>query len=373
MKSETIKTNSRVTTSAPPPRGPASSTPYTGAVRGWVVTALFVLAVFYTLYLTRGLTLPIVLALLLHFLLRPVVRALQRVRVPVHLASALVVSALLGALGYAGYALSEPVAQWVQKAPQVVQQLEHKLRPIKEKVQEVDKAAAQVEKITKVGPPRTATAQAHTISVRATVWAHAEPLLTGTVVMFFLLYFLLATGERLIQRVAGIAVTRAGAQRVLDITASVERNVSGYLGSVTLINAGLGACTAALTYAFGMPNPLLWGALAMVLNFIPYLGSMVTLSVLTVVALLTFDTLSRALLVPACFLLLATVEGQVVTPLVLGRRLALNPVVVFLGLIFWGWLWGPAGALLAVPVLVTLKIICEHVSPLAAWSALLGR
>lgn len=371
MKSETIK--SHTTVSGAPRRASRPLLARAGPVRGWVVTALFVLAVFYTLYLTRGLTLPIVLALLLHFLLHPVVRALRYVRFPVHLASALVVLLLLGSLGFAGYALSEPIAQWVQKSPQIVRQLERKLRPIKEKVEEVDKAAAQVEKITKPERPPTPTVQVRNTSVRAMVWAHIEPLLTGTVVMFFLLYFLLATGERLIQRIAEIATTRSGAARVLDIANAVEHNISGYLGSITLINAGLGAGTALIAYAFGMPNPLLWGAMAMLFNFVPYLGSMVTLSILTVVAVLTFESLSYALLVPAAFLLVATLEGQVVTPLVLGRRLALNPVVVFLGLIFWGWLWGPAGALLAVPILVALKIICDHVRPLAAWGTLLGR
>lgn len=205
------------------------------------------------------------------------------------------------------------------------------------------------------------------------MWAQIQPLLTGAVVMFFLLYFLLATGDRLLARIAALARTPAGGARLLDIVASVERNVSGYLASITLINVGLGVCTAAIAYLFDMPNPLLWGTIAALFNFIPYLGSMVTLAVLALVAVLTYDTLSQALLVPASFLLLATIEGQVVTPFVLGHRLSLSPIAVFLGLIFWGWLWGPAGALLAVPVLVTLKIVCDHLPPLSPVSALLGR
>lgn len=343
-------------------------------MRGWVVTALFVLAVFYTLYLTRELTLPVVLALLLHFLLRPVVRGLQRANVPARLGAALVVAALVSTLAGAGYVLSEPIAEWVQKAPQVAQQLERKLRPIKEKVEEVNKAAAQVERMTNVEASRTRTVQVqpHT-NVRAAVWAKVQPLLSGIVVMLFLLYFLLATGEQLIARVAELAGTREGSREIVEITNAVERSISRYLAAVTLINAGLGGVAALITWAFGMPNPLLWGAVAMLLNFIPYLGSTVTLAVLGVVALLTFDTLSNALLVPACFLVAATIEGQVITPYVLGARLSLDPIVVFLGLIFWLWLWGPAGALLAVPVLVTLKIVLDHVRPLAAWSALLTR
>jgi predicted PurR-regulated permease PerM len=332
-----------------------------------------VLAVFYTLYLTRALTLPIVLALLLSFLLRPLVRALGRAHVPIHLASGVVVLALLGGLATAGYLLSEPLAGWLQKSPQLVNQLERKLRPIKEKVQEVDKAAAQMEKITAPRQGGSPTVEVRTTSLRAYLWDRAEPLITGGMVMFFLLYFLLATGDRLIRRISELAATVEGHQRVIDIAHSVERNISRYLASVTLINAGLGICTAVLTYVLGMPNPLLWGALAMLLNYVPYLGAFVTLSILTLVALLTFDSTTYALLVPMSFLLLTSLEGQLITPLILGKRLALNPVVLFVGLIFWGWLWGPAGALLAVPLLMTLKIVGEHVPPLASASAILSR
>lgn len=373
MKSETIKKSGG---------DPASSSAHArrfahadaGPVRGWIVTALFVLAVFYTLYLTRDLTLPIVLALLLHFLLRPVVRALQRLYIPARLGAALVVGAVVAVIAVAGYVLSDPIAEWLQKAPQIAQQFEQKLRPIREKVEEVNKAAAQVEQMTNVEAPRTPTVQVRPpANVRIAVWAKVQPLLTGIVVMFFLLYFLLATGEQLIARFAKLAATREGAREIVDITDAVERTVSRYLVAVTLINAGLGTAAAVITWAFGMPNPLLWGVLAMLLNFIPYLGSTVTLAVLTVVAVLSFDTLSHAFWVPACFLVAATLEGQLITPYILGVRLALDPIVVFLGLIFWLWLWGPAGALLAVPVLVTMKIIFDHVPPLAAWSALLTR
>lgn len=342
-------------------------------VRGWVVTALFVLAVFYTLYLTRALILPIVLALLLSFLLRPLVRALQRVRVPVYLASGMVVLGLLGGLIAAGYLLSDPVAGWMQKSPQLVDQLERKLRPIQQKVQQVDKAAAQVEKIATPKGTAAPRVEVRPVSTRNYIWERAEPLLTGGMVMFFLLYFLLATGERLIQRISEVASTAEGQQRVTDIAYGVERNISRYLASVTLINAGLGVCTALIMYAFGMPNPLLWGALAMLLNYIPYLGAFVTLSILAIVALLSFDSLSYAMLVPASFLVLTSLEGQLITPLILGKRLALNPVALFIGLIFWGWLWGPAGALLAVPILMALKIVGDHVPPLAPASAILSR
>lgn len=342
-------------------------------VRGWIVTALFVLAVFYTLYLTRDLTLPIVLALLLALLLLPLVRWLRLLYVPGPLASALVVLTLLGGLGYAGFALSEPASAWLQKAPQIMSELERKLRPIRQKVAEVEKAAQQVERATRVERPRTPTVEVRGPSLRGMLLSHAQQLLAGGVVMFFLLYFLLATGDGLRARLASLAASDEGRANVLEIAHRVERAISSYLATVTLINAALGLLTGALMYALGMPNPMLWGALAALLNFIPYLGAMTTTVVLAVVALLTFDTVGRALLVPAAFLLLTSLEGQLVTPMLLGRRLSLNPIVIFLGLIFWAWLWGVAGALLAVPILVALKIACDHVRVLEPLGHVLGR
>jgi predicted PurR-regulated permease PerM len=354
-------------------RTAAESPPGDDRVRGWIVTALFLLAVFYTLYLTRELTLPIVLALLLALLLLPLVRWLRLLRVPAPLAAALVVFALLGGLSYVAFALSEPASAWLQKAPQIMGELERKLRPIKQKVEEVEKAARQVERATGSEQPRAATVAVRGSGLREMALARMQQLLGGGLVLFFLLYFLLSTGDALRARLAGLASSNEGRANVLEIAHRVERAISSYLSTVTLINATLGLLTALLMYLLGMPNPALWGALAALLNFIPYIGAFATTAVLAVVAMLTFDELARALLVPGCFLVLTSLEGQVVTPYLLGRQLELNPVVIFLGLIFWGWLWGVAGALLAVPILVALKIACDHVRLLEPLGHILGR
>jgi predicted PurR-regulated permease PerM len=340
----------------------------------WMLTALFVLAVFYTLYLTRDLTLPIVLAVLLNFLLRPVVRLLQRLHIPLFLASALVVLALLGGVIGAGYALADPASMWLQKAPQIMRDLERKLRPIREKVEEVNKAAQQVEKITNVDQNKPAqTVHVSGPSVRKIVLDSAQQLIERAIVLFFLLYFLLATGDAMLNRLVGLVSTRDAERNLLLMIDRIEQSVSRYLASITVICAIMGTLTALLMYVLGMPNPILWGTIAGFLNFIPYIGPMVMLVVLSIIALLTFDTVQHALLVPASYFALEALEGQLLTPMLLGRHLALNPILIFLGIIFWGWLWGPAGALLAVPILMTTKVICEHVCPLAKFNAVLGR
>lgn len=191
--------------------------------------------------------------------------------------------------------------------------------------------------------------------------------------MFFLLYFMLATGNSILARGLGLLRSASARQQAKDIGANVVHRISVYLGTMALINIAFGAATALLMYALGMPNPVLWGALAAVLNFVPYLGALVTVSILSIVALLSFDDLGQALLVPAAFLVLNQIEGDMLTPWLLGRRLSLNPLVVFLGLVFWAWLWGAVGAFLAVPIMVTVKEVCDNVERLAPIGRLLGR
>lgn len=337
------------------------------------LTALLVLAVFYTLYITRELTLPIVLAVLLAMVLTPAVRWLVRLHIPRALAAAVLVLGLLSGLIYGGYTLSEPASMWLQKAPQIMKDLERKLRPIQEKVEEVDKAAQQVEKITQAQQPRTPTVQIRGAGVRQYVLSQAQQLITSTLIMFFLLYFMLATGDRLVARSLWLFRSASVRARAKDIGAKVVHSISIYLGTMALINLTFGAATALLMYALGMPNPVLWGALAAILNFLPYLGALVTLSILSVVAILSFDDLGQALLVPAAFLVLNEMEGDMLTPWLLGRRLSLNPLAVFLGLVFWGWLWGAIGAFLAVPIMVTVKEVCDNIERLSPIGRLLAR
>lgn len=342
-------------------------------VRNGAITALLVLAVFYTLYITRELSLPIVLALLLALLLSPLVRGLTRLRLPRPLAAGVIVLSLLATTMYGFYALSEPASLWLQKSPQLLSELERKLRPIKEKVKEVDKAAEQVEKIARPNTPRNAVEVNERGGVRQLLLGGTQTLVTSLLIIFFLLYFLLATGDRLFRRLLDLMPSVSARKSALAAAHCIGRDVSTYLGTMALINLVFGAVIALTMYLLDMPNPMLWGVLAAGLNFVPYLGPMVMAAILTVVALLTFDGVGDALLVPAVFLVLNQIEGDLLTPWLLGHRLSLNPLTIFLGLIFWAWLWGAVGAFLAIPILVTVKAICDNVDQLAPVAALLGR
>jgi predicted PurR-regulated permease PerM len=161
-------------------------------------------------------------------------------------------------------------------------------------------------------------------------------------------------------------------KRAVDIARQIETEVSRYLITITLINVGLGLAVWGAMALVHVPNPLLWGVVAAILNFIPFLGPLTMICLLAMVGFLTFPDLPHALIAPGAFVGLHVLESYLVTPTIVGRRLTLNPVVVFLGLIFWGWLWGIAGAILAVPIMMVLKIICEHSEPLAPIGEFLG-
>jgi len=341
-------------------------------VRSMALNGLFILAAFYTLYLARSFFLPIVLAALLSFLLTPVVRGLKKLHIPGGVAAAIVVLGLLAALGLGIYELSGPAYEWAQQAPRTFRKLESKLEQLKKPVQTMSNATAQVEKITTVGnnPAPPTLVQQETLGEK--LFSQTTDLLAGGAVMLIFLLFLLASGDLFLRKLIRVLPRIADKRTAVEIARRIEDDISTYLATVTMINGGLGLGTWGAMALLRVPNPLLWGVMAWAVNYIPYLGAMTMYAVLTMVGFLTFPSIGHALMVPGAFAVLNILEAYLVTPLVLGKRLTLNPVVVFLGLTFWGWIWGVAGAILAVPIMVVFKIFCDHSEPLAPVGEFLG-
>jgi predicted PurR-regulated permease PerM len=342
-------------------------------VRSPPLTGLFALACFYTLYLARSFFLPIVLAVLLSFLLSPLVRGLKRLYIPNALGAGLILFALLGGVGFGIYELAGPAYQWVETAPQNLRQIERKIRDLKKPVQTMSRATEQVAKIAQVaGGSTVQKVIVQPVTLGEQLLARTVGFASAVAVVCILLYFLLALGDRfwgkLAQLVPGAGRWKAG----IAMAREIERDISSYLATVTAINLSLGLAVWGVTAWIGLPNPLLWGVLAWALNYIPYLGPLCTMTVLACVGLLTFNDLGQAFAAPGLFFALDMIEAYLVTPTVMGRRFTLNPVMLFIGLTFWGWLWGVAGALLAVPILVVTKIFCDHSERLAPIGQLLG-
>jgi predicted PurR-regulated permease PerM len=319
---------------------------------------LAALATVAALKVGQPVVMPVLFALFLALLLSPVVEFLARHRVPRVVAATLVMTALLALVGAALGATWAPAREWLDTAPATLDKLERKVRPLTRFIAKVESVSTQAGRMTEPdvarrGEPTPVALESKGIVKSTQEWAIA------VVSMLFLTLFLLirdlgAVGER---GPPESALAGAGA-----VFLRVRGELGRYFGAVTLSNLVLGIGTTATMYWLGMPNPLLWGVMAFTLNFIPYAGSAVTLVLLTVVALVSFDGIGKALSVAGTYLVLTTFEGQVLQPVLVGRRLDMSPPVVLVGLWFGGWLWGVAGVALAMPVLVSVKAAAQEIA-----------
>ena len=193
------------------------------------------------------------------------------------------------------------------------------------------------------------------------LYGRTPEFLISTVLLFILLYFLLAYDSVFLGKVIKLMPTLQDKRRAVSILSEIESHVSKYLLTVTLINIGLGIAVGVTVGMLGLQNPVMWGVMVAVLNFVPYLGALTGIICMTIGAVLSFDSIGYAMVFPAAYLFIATIEGNFVTPYVMGRSLTLNPVLILLSLTFWGFMWGIAGIILAVPILAAFKIFCAHV------------
>lgn len=335
-----------------------------------------ILAVFYTLYFAQTIFVPIVLAFLLNLLLSPVVRKLARWRLPEPVGAALVLVVLLAVVGLAVFQLSGPASTWFERAPYTFYKIEQRLKELKEPVEEVREATQKVEELANVNQAEGETAEKVVVqgpSMTQTFFVGTYSFLAAIVIVIVLLYFLLASGDLFLRKLVQVLPRLHDKKLAIEIARRCERDISAYLLTVTCVNAGLGVVIGTAMWLIGLPNPVLWGVLGGLANFIPYLGPAFMIGVLTLVGLATFSEFPEIIAPPAVFFLITTFEGQLITPSILGRRLTLNPVVIFLALLIWGFLWGVPGILMAVPLLAALKIFCDNIPPLTTIGQFLGR
>jgi predicted PurR-regulated permease PerM len=350
-------------------------------VRGRSVslTVLALLAVLYTLYFARDFLLPIVFALLLSFLLSPLVRALVRFHIPAPLGAGLVVLAILGVLGSGAFGLSGTVRDWAATVPATIATAEARLDKIIRPIRRASRTAEQVANAAGAaasgssGAAKRAEVVVQGPSLASRAFGTTQRSVASVLEVLILLYFLLAAGDLFLQKLIKVLPNLRDKRKAVQIARATESSISMYLLTTASVNVAEGAVVAGAMYLWGMPNPALWGALVALLEFIPYLGALAMVVILAVAALTTFDSVGHALLVPASFLVINLIQGNVVSPLVLGHRLSLNPVALFIGLAFWFWVWGIAGAFIAVPLLATFKIFCDHIESLASVGEFLGQ
>ena len=333
-----------------------------GSIAGTVVA---VLLVFYTLFFAASLLVPIAAAVLLSMLLAPAVQLLERLHVPRLLASAIVVLSVAGLLGVGITALAGPAKTWMTRTAQSLQKLEQSYRATTKPVEDIKKATDQLQKSTQGAADPAVQEVRVAAPALGDLLLSATPRAIGAILSTtILVYFLLVAGDVFLRKLVLVIPTFRDKKRAVDIARQIETDISFYLLNFTLVNVGLGVAIAIVTALLGLPNPLLWGVLVAVLNFVPYVGAITSMGMLAMVGLQTFDSVPLALAAPGILAGLVAITAEVVTPYVLGRRLLLNPVAIFIAIMLWGWLWGIVGVLLAVPLLASFKIICERVERL---------
>lgn len=344
------------------------------STRSISLVILAVLATLYTLYFARQFFLPIVFAVLLNFLLSPLIRMLGRVRIPAPVAAAVVILALLGVVGMGAYFLAGPAQSVAASAPASLAKANKKLSTLV--LTRVQRATSAVEHAA-ASPGDSAVAHAPIVvstapTIGSRILGTTQVFVAAVLEIVILLYFLLAGGDLFLQKLVKVLPQTGDKQKAVNIARETESAVSAYLSTACLVNIAEGLVVGVLLWLLGMPSPALWAVMIAALEFIPYLGALAAVVILGLAALTAFASVGHALLIPGSFLLVNLIQSNLITPLLLGHRLTLNPVAIFVGLAFFFWIWGVAGAFLAVPILATLKIFCDHIGSLAALGEFLG-
>jgi len=318
-------------------------------------------------YFARIVVLPFLLAWVAAMTLKPPVSWLRNWGLPTPLAAAAVLIFFLCVVGFSALWLGHPAVEWAKSAPEQVPQLKHKFRKILQPVLRFSDAASRMGNLdvsqTSTNAPPPVLKDNHVVGAMFT-WTSA--LLAGIAEAVVLTFLLLASGDKFSQKLAHL-VPRRHKRRAVEISREIQHSISRYLFTVTLINAGLGCGIGLVFWLVGMPDAAMWGGVAALLNFLPFFGPTIGMIMVGLAGLLDFNTLGGALLPVGIYLFFHLLEGYLVTPFALGRRFSLNPVIIFVAFIFFVWLWGVIGALLAVPLLVSLKVMCGRVP---AWRAM---
>jgi predicted PurR-regulated permease PerM len=354
---------SRETCEAPP-------LPVTAPSR--LLLGIFLILLVFALDFAREFLLPVTMAFFIALTFRPIIRKASKRGIPAWLSASVFMGGLLLLTGALIYALSAPLAGWVADAPEYArtfrerfEEIRNSFRPITNLTDRVNEAASLSGAVAtnEVVVTQSNSPMFDYLAQGAGYSAGVIATITLTIVTAA---FMMASGDLFYEKLVRVFPTLADKKRALRIVYDVEGEVSSYLLIVSAINLGLGICVGIAFFALGMPAAWLWGLLAFLFNFIPYVGAIFGIALSGFMAVITFDTLIHAALIPLTYAAINGVENQLVTPVLLGRRLSLNSVAILISLTFWTWQWGIAGTMLAVPILMTVKVLASHID---SWKA----
>lgn len=327
---------------------------------------LSMLATLCVMYFAKALIVPMLLALFVALSLNPLVASLSRRWLPRALVAMLVMTAGTAVIVFVGVAIAEPAQRWVERAPEAARLLTPRMRAVTQQIEAAGRVTQNMMGTRAEGSPSP---------VLFDVWetVAAAPRLVVTIFSIFLLvYFSLVYGEALLRRAVSLTSSFASRRSAADIVRVMQHEMSRYLFTTVTINTLVGVGATLIAFSMGIPDPVLWGVMALLLNFIPYFGPLCMTVLFALLGMLTYAKFGAALTVAGLFAAMVIIEGQFLTPLVLGRQMKINPLMILLWLMLLGWLWGAVGIVIAVPLLVALKIVCQRVKGWDWFAHLLG-
>ncbi len=331
------------------------------------MVGMFVLAVIVALYFGRAILMPILFGMIMAVVLAPVVEKLSRLRIPEPIGAAIVMLAMVGIVALVFNALILPAWDVLAELPVQVQNI---LASLLEWVRSFRFGNWLAPRDTS---DLTKQAAAQGITMTAELLKLVQSFIFSAVSASLLAYFLLSSGDLFLSKLVRVLPIFRDKVRAVTVVRTVQREVATYFASVSMINIGLGISVTLLTWAFGLPMPWFWGALVALLNFVPYVGAGTSALLLLLAGMAFTASTGQAVLLVACFVGITFFEGQLLNPFLVGKRLELNPTVVFVALLFWGWLWGIGGMLLAVPLLIIIKKFADQSPGWEAVSEFLAR
>lgn len=332
--------------------------PILTALRTYAPAGLFVLLLIAALHFSAALVIPVFAALVIGSMTGPLVDALHERGIAPPITAILLLILVTAILYGLLVSLSAPIADWITRAPSIGEALRERLAFLEEPARALQNLRDAV-----AGKDQSAISVGVKQDMLQTAIGLITPAVTQLLLFIGTLFFFIADRRRIKQRIAASFPSRETRLKALHIFSDAEDALRRYMLLVTAINLGLGAVTTLTMFILGMPSFYLWGLLAFVLNYIPYLGPAIVASVLFIVGVISFPTLQQAIMPTFVFVAITTVEGHFLTPSLIGRHLTLRPFVIFLALAFWTWLWGPAGAFLAAPLLIVILVISGELEP----------
>lgn len=340
--------------------------------RSVLLAGIFLLLLLASLRFASDIIIPIVLAFVLKLVFLPVQNFLEHLRLPRIVAALMVIVLLCGLLVSFGVTLSGPAAEWANTLSRSLPTVQRKLNFLSEPIQSAQDLIGHAENMADNARTKVTPVVVQGTRLYDRVFLSTRQFAFGLFTTIILLFFLLVSGDTFLRRLVEVLPRFSDKRQAVDISQKIQEDLSVYLITITFMNAMVGIMTGMTMYLLGLENAILWGTLAFLFNYVPIVGPLVAFCLFLMVGLVLKATLAAAIIPAAVYLLIHVTESSVITPLLLSRRFTLNPVLIVFSLVFWYWMWGLAGAILAVPLLAIVKIICDRIERLKPIGHFLG-